>query len=294
MRRSVVGWICISIIVSLFAAQSFALADDDPLPGSEGTGTRGAVSAGGRRGGGGQDLKFSKAGENAADAAAADDPGSQRHRFGRVLLRRRGADHRYDSRRRVVEVLAGQGAAPRLATREYFATRGGIPGKGLEPAAVPAAFDACITLLDRYGTLRLADVAVPAAAHARPRESRMATAFGRGRCAGSLTPKPVAEVIASRGLRLAADYFYRGPLARELALWCEQNGGPHPLQRTSPRTRRESKSRCRSNIAATRSLSAAPGRKARTFCRPCACSKASISSRWGTIAPRRFTSRSKP
>jgi gamma-glutamyltranspeptidase/glutathione hydrolase len=26
-------------------------------------------------------------------------------------------------------------------------------------------------------------------------------------------------------LRLAADYFYRGPLARELALWCEQNGG---------------------------------------------------------------------
>src|SRR5205807_1198055 len=28
-----------------------------------------------------------------------------------------------------------------------------------------------------------------------------------------------------RGLRLAADYFYRGPLARELADWCEQNGG---------------------------------------------------------------------
>src|SRR5262249_31684468 len=28
-----------------------------------------------------------------------------------------------------------------------------------------------------------------------------------------------------RGLRLAADYFYRGPLARELARFCEENGG---------------------------------------------------------------------
>src|SRR3954452_20368559 len=32
----------------------------------------------------------------------------------------------YDARRKVVEVLAGQGAAPRLATREFFARRGGI------------------------------------------------------------------------------------------------------------------------------------------------------------------------
>jgi gamma-glutamyltranspeptidase/glutathione hydrolase len=29
----------------------------------------------------------------------------------------------------------------------------------------------------------------------------------------------------SRGLRVASDYFYRGPLARELALWSEQHGG---------------------------------------------------------------------
>jgi gamma-glutamyltranspeptidase/glutathione hydrolase len=29
----------------------------------------------------------------------------------------------------------------------------------------------------------------------------------------------------SRGLRLAADYFYRGPLGKELAQWCENNGG---------------------------------------------------------------------
>jgi gamma-glutamyltranspeptidase/glutathione hydrolase len=67
----------------------------------------------------------------------------------------------YDARRGVVEVIAGQGAAPRLATREHFARRGGIPGKGVEPAAVPAALDACLTALDRYGTRTFAEAAAP-------------------------------------------------------------------------------------------------------------------------------------
>src|SRR5262249_26923806 len=37
----------------------------------------------------------------------------------------------YDARTGAVEVLAGQGAAPALATRDHFAARGGIPAKGL-------------------------------------------------------------------------------------------------------------------------------------------------------------------
>src|SRR5436305_1890336 len=53
----------------------------------------------------------------------------------------------FDARRQVIEVLSGQGAAPRLATRDYFAKRGGIPARGVEPAAVPAALDACLTAL---------------------------------------------------------------------------------------------------------------------------------------------------
>src|SRR3954471_9420589 len=70
----------------------------------------------------------------------------------------------YDASRRVVEVIAGQGAAPRLPTREHFAERGGIPGSGPEAAAVPAALDACLTALDRYGTRTFAEVAAPALA----------------------------------------------------------------------------------------------------------------------------------
>ena len=59
-------------------------------------------------------------------------------------------------------MLCGLGAAPRLATREYFAQKGGIPGKGVGPAAVPAVVDACVTCLDRYGTKTFAEAAAPA------------------------------------------------------------------------------------------------------------------------------------
>jgi len=79
-------------------------------------------------------------------------------------------------------------------------------------------------LLDRYGTLRLAAVAEPTL-----------RLLDRGRLpwhpllARSLRRLIVAEAAGSgdrsRGLRLASDYFYRGPLARELATWCEHHGG---------------------------------------------------------------------
>ena len=68
----------------------------------------------------------------------------------------------YDARRKAVEVLSGQGAAPRLATREYFLQHGGIKKSGIEAAAVPATLDACLTALDRYGSRTFAQMAAPA------------------------------------------------------------------------------------------------------------------------------------
>ena len=58
-------------------------------------------------------------------------------------------------------MIAGQGAAPRLATLEHFKGRGGIPARGIEAAAVPAALDACLTLLDRFGTMTFTQVVAP-------------------------------------------------------------------------------------------------------------------------------------
>jgi gamma-glutamyltranspeptidase/glutathione hydrolase len=169
-------------------------------------------------------LDVLKRGGNAADAAAATILALSVTDSGGFCFGGEVPIIVYEARRGVVEVLAGMGAAPRLATREYFASREGIPGKGLEPAAVPGAFDACITLLDRYGTLRLVDVAAPALA-----------LLDRGKVDWhpllAHTIRRLIEAEAggggdrSRGLRLAADYFYRGPIAREVAQFCLENGG---------------------------------------------------------------------
>src|SRR5437867_13311434 len=112
------------------------------------TGLQGAVAAGGKEAVD-AGLEILKSGGNAADAAVAtilalSVTDSTAFCFGGevpILV--------YDARRGVVEVVCGLGTAPRLATREYFTKKGGIPGRGIEPAAVPGAFDACLTVLDR-------------------------------------------------------------------------------------------------------------------------------------------------
>jgi gamma-glutamyltranspeptidase / glutathione hydrolase len=57
-------------------------------------------------------------------------------------------------------VVDGQGPAPAAATLDAFGALDVelIPGNGLLPATVPAAFGAWMLLLQRYGTLRLRDV----------------------------------------------------------------------------------------------------------------------------------------
>jgi gamma-glutamyltranspeptidase/glutathione hydrolase len=209
--------------IALVSATVPAQAEDELLPGSQATGSHGAVSAGGAEAVA-AGIEILKRGGNAADAGAATILALSVTDSGGFCFGGEVPILVYDARRRVVEVLAGQGAAPRLATREYFASRGGIPGKGIEPAAVPAAFDACLTLLERYGTLRLTDVAEPAL-----RLLDRAKVEWHPLLARSIRRLIAAESNSggdrSRGLRLAADYFYRGPLAHELADWCAKNGG---------------------------------------------------------------------
>ncbi len=128
----------------------------------------------------------------------------------------------YDARRKVVEVLCGQGAAPRLATREHFA-KTGIPNKGPEPAAIPAVLDACVTALDRYGTRTFAEVAEPTLGLLdRGKETwhaNLAQTLRR-----LIEAEKASPTDRRRGLRLVADYFYRGPIAREIDAWCRANG----------------------------------------------------------------------
>lgn len=58
------------------------------------------------------------------------------------------------------EVICGQGPAPEAASIDWFLREGHelVPGTGLLCAVVPGAFDAWLSMLERHGTWRLADV----------------------------------------------------------------------------------------------------------------------------------------
>jgi gamma-glutamyltranspeptidase / glutathione hydrolase len=214
---------CIFLLVCALAAAPAAAQRRGADPGVwQASGTHGAVAAGGQ---GAVDAGIAtlKAGGNAVDAAAAtilalSVTDSRSFCFGGevpILV--------YDAKRGVVEVLCGLGTAPRLATQEHFA-KSGIPGRGVEPAAVPGAFDAVLTALDRYGTKTFAEVVEPAL-----------KLLDRGQqewhadLANTLRRLVDAEKGSGgdrrRGLRLVADYFYRGPIAREIDAWSRANGG---------------------------------------------------------------------
>jgi len=75
----------------------------------------------------------------------------------------------WSERDQAVEVVCGQGVAPREATIEHYENLGLdlVPGTGLLAATVPGAFGAWMLLLERWGTWRLRDVLQYAIDYAR-------------------------------------------------------------------------------------------------------------------------------
>jgi gamma-glutamyltranspeptidase/glutathione hydrolase len=226
----------LSLLLLLPLLSTLALAQSRRPPGTKAvnpddharwnaTGQHGAIAAGGSEAVS-VGIDMLKSGGNAFDAAAAT----------LLALTVTDADNFcfggevpiivYDAKRNVVEVICGMGTAPRLATREHFASKGDghIPLTGLEPAAVPAAPDAIITLLDRYGTKTFADIAAPTLRildrHEHPWHGNQAVTIRK-----MVDAEKAASGDRRRGLRLASDCFYRGPIARDLDAWCKANGG---------------------------------------------------------------------
>lgn len=219
--------ICVLVaITSLSPAFSQGKLKKNPNPdiGFQASGKNGAVSAGGSEAVA-AGIETLKKGGNAADAAVATILALTVTDSVRVCFGGEAPIVIYDAKRNAVEVLCGLGAAPRLATREFFEKRkDGIPKKGIESAAIPGLVDGCITALDRHGTITFADAAQPTLALLDRQEKSW-----HGNLAATIRRMIDAEKQAGsdrkRGLRLAADAFYRGPIAREIAAYCEANGG---------------------------------------------------------------------
>jgi gamma-glutamyltranspeptidase / glutathione hydrolase len=74
----------------------------------------------------------------------------------------------YSAKTKKVEVLCGQGTAPKTATIVHYRSEGLtlIPGNGLLATVIPGAFDAWMLLLRDHGTMRLRDVLEPAVSYA--------------------------------------------------------------------------------------------------------------------------------
>ncbi len=218
--------LAVGLLVVLFAGLSDVAAQQPkPAPATaswHAEGKNGAVCVGGSEARDAS-LAMLKSGGNAADAAVTAtliiSVTSSVVCFGGE-----GPILYYDPTTSSVEVYCGQGAAPGLATQAYFGNKGGIPSKGIEPAAVPALLDGLLTLLSRRGTKTFAEVAQPTLnildKGNKSFYKDLAVTIRRLIEAEKASPRD-----RQRGLRLVADYFYRGPLAQELDAWMRANGG---------------------------------------------------------------------
>ena len=156
----------------------------------------------------------------------------------------------YSAKTRKLEALNASGRAPRALNLEHFTSRkiAQMPSTGMEPITVPGAFDGWVTLLEKHGTMKLADLLAPAIAYAEngfpvmektaadwepevPRLKLTAAAAstylveGRAPLPGAIFhQKNLARTFRTLA-RGGRDAFYRGEIARAIVDYCQTQGG---------------------------------------------------------------------
>ena len=156
----------------------------------------------------------------------------------------------YSAKDKKVYTYNGCGWAPKTATIDKYIELGGIPMKGALSVEVPGAFSGWMTLLKDFGTMPLKELFAPAidlAEKGHPFLQPIAQmgksgyktmndaakkVYGRdGALAGEgtiITNPDYAKTLremSSMTYQEAEDYYYRGPIARELADYMKANGG---------------------------------------------------------------------
>jgi len=172
----------------------------------------------------------------------------------------------YPRREGKVISVVGQGWAPRAVDVDWYLSRKkDLNGEGLDPAVVPGALHAALTVLEKWGTLSFEDVAAPAieyAEHGFPLRESTARAIRNQRPFISRwpdnqrywlkpdgTPYAAGETIRlptlartlrrmveaeraakskgrAAGVQAARDRFYKGDIAREMVAFLQRHGAP--------------------------------------------------------------------
>jgi gamma-glutamyltranspeptidase/glutathione hydrolase len=156
----------------------------------------------------------------------------------------------FSAKTRKLEGLNASGRAPRALNLEYFRSRkiSDMPLTGMHAVTVPGAFDGWVMLLERHGTMKLADLLAPAIEYAEngfpvmektaadwvpevPKLKLTGTAASTYLVNGT-APQAGAIFVQrnlARTLRALArggrDAFYRGEIARTIADYCRQHDG---------------------------------------------------------------------
>jgi gamma-glutamyltranspeptidase/glutathione hydrolase len=156
----------------------------------------------------------------------------------------------YSSKTKQLEALNASGRAPRALNLEYFASRKitQMPMTGMETITVPGAFDGWVTLLEKHGTMKLADLMAPAIGYAENgfpvmekiaadwepevAKLKLTAAAASTYLVNGAAPQPGAifhQKNLARTFRTLArggrDAFYRGEIARAIVDYCQKNGG---------------------------------------------------------------------
>ena len=179
-------------------------------------------------------------GGNAADAGAATLLALSVTQVGAFCIGGEVPVLIYDAAKKEVKVLSGQGAAPLDPAAIDWYMKNGIPGSDVRSAAVPAALDLIVTLLELYGTKSFEDTVQPTLAmlDAGGPSWYVDTSDGRKIDTGrnwqaelAVTFRKLIEAERkSRGnrkdrLQAVADRFYRGDIADALERWYIAQGG---------------------------------------------------------------------
>jgi gamma-glutamyltranspeptidase/glutathione hydrolase len=146
--------------------------------------------------------------------------------------------------------LNASGRAPRALNLQHFTSKGmkEMPTFGMEPITVPGAFDGWVTLLEKFGTMKLAELMAPAielAENGFPVMENIAMDWALEVPSLAKTPAAASTFLVkgrapkagdifvqknlARTLRTLAeggrDAFYRGDIARAIVEYCQKNGG---------------------------------------------------------------------
>lgn len=156
----------------------------------------------------------------------------------------------YWAKTKKLEALNSTGRAPKALTLDHFTAKKmtAMPMTGMEPITVPGAVDAWFTLLEKYGTMKFADLAAPAIGYAEdgfPVAEKIAEdwapevdklkqteAAAKTYLINGAAPKPGTVFVQknlARTLRTLAkggrEAFYKGEIAKAIVDYCQKNGG---------------------------------------------------------------------